>query len=95
MEAVETVQAINRSVESLAEVGFAAPSWEELARETVDPPNAEDGDPNQPRARWQAAAARVVESSFLEILRPALSDAEGSLLSPKEGHQLLRRLSAS
>ena len=39
---VPSVQAINQSVESLAEVGFVAPAWEELAREIVDPPIAED-----------------------------------------------------
>ena len=47
---VPSVQAINTSVESLVEVGFVAPNLEELARETDDPPNAENADPNQPRA---------------------------------------------
>ena len=76
---VPSVQALNQSVESLAEVGFVAPPWEELARGIVVPPNAEDADPNQPRVGWQASASRLVESSFLEALRPTLSNAEGAL----------------
>ena len=82
---VPSVQAINRIVESLAEVGFVAPPWEELARDIVDPPNAEDADPNQRRAGWQASASRMVESSFLEALRPTLSDAECALLRSQGG----------
>ena len=82
---VPSVQAINQSVESVAEVGFDAPPWEELAREIVVPPNAEDADPHQPRVGWQASASRLVESSFLEALRPTLSDAEGALLRSQGG----------
>ena len=82
---VPSVQAINQSVESLAEVGFVAPPWEELARGIVVPPNAEDADPNQPRVGWQAFASRLVESSFLEALRPTLSNAEGALLRSQGG----------
>ena len=79
------MQAINQSVESLAEVGFVAPPWEELAREIVVPPNAEDADPNQPRVGWQASASRLVESSFLEALRLTLMP-KVPFSGPKEGH---------
>ena len=57
-------------------------SW---PREIVVPPNAEDADPNQPRVGWQASASRLVESSFLEALRPTLSDAEGAFLRSQGG----------
>ena len=82
---VPSVQAINRSVDSLADVGFVPPSWVELAREAVHPPTAEDGEPNQPRVGWQAVAGRAVESSFLVSLRPTLSNAEGALLRSQGG----------
>ena len=46
---VPSVQAINRSVDGLPDVGLVPPTWEELAREAVHPPTAEDGKPNQQR----------------------------------------------
>ena len=72
-------------------------TWDELATETVHPPNAEDGEPNQPRVGWQAKAAREVESSFLKDLRSTMSDAEGAMLRSqgRGGHWLPPRLSAS
>ena len=82
---VPSVQAINQSLESLVDVGFAPPTWEELATEIVHPPNVEDREPNQPRVGWQAQAAREVESSFLENLRMTLSNAEGALLRSQGG----------
>ena len=82
---VPSVQAINRSVDSLADVGFVPPTWEELAREAVHPPTLKDGEPNQPRVGWQAAVGHAVESSFLASLRPTLSDAEGALLRSQGG----------
>ena len=82
---VPSVQTINRSVDSLADIGFVPPTWEELAREAVHPPTAEDGEPNQSRVGWQATAGRAVESSFLENFRPTLSDAEGALLRSQGG----------
>ena len=56
-----SVQAINRSRESLVAVGFTPPTWEELVvSETAHPPHVADGEPNQPRVGWQAQAAREV-----------------------------------
>ena len=81
---VPSVLAINRSVDSLADVGFVPPSWAELTREAVHL-TAEDLEPNQPRVGWQAVAGRAVESSFLASLRPILSNAEGALLTSQGG----------
>ena len=72
-----SVQAINQSVESLAEVGFVAPlgkSW----------PNAEDADPNQPRAGWQASHGGVQFPGGVEADLCPMSKVPFS--SPKEGH---------
>ena len=51
-----SVQAINRSRESLVAVGFAPPTWELLVSETAHPPRVADGD--QPRVGRQARAVR-------------------------------------
>ena len=74
------VQAINQNQETLADVGFDPPTKEELATETVHPPNVVDGEPNQPRIGWQTQTTREVESSFLAGLRLTLSSAKGALL---------------
>ena len=73
---VPSVQAVNRSVDSFGRRWICPAHLEELAREAVHPPTAEDGEPNQLRVGWQAAAGRAVESSSL---RPTLSNAEGAL----------------
>ena len=79
LEAVEahnqpSIAAINNSVENLVATGFTPPSWEELSRSTLEAPAPVDEEPNQPRVGWQAVASRAVESSFLNVVLPTLSD---------------------
>ena len=59
-----SVGAINSCTQHLREAGFAAVSWEELARGTGYAPRAEEEEPNQPRTGWQVAASQAVETSF-------------------------------
>ena len=91
LEAVEghnqapSIVAINNSVENLVATGFTPPSWEELSRSTLEAPAPADDEPNQPRAGWQAVASRVVESSFLNVVLPTLSDPDIALLKSQGG----------
>ena len=91
LEAVEghnqapSIVAINNSVENLVATGFTPPSWEELSRSTLEAPAPVDEEPNQPRAGWQAVASRAVESSFLNVVLPTLSDPDIALLKSQGG----------
>ena len=65
-----SVVAINSCTQHLWDAGFAAPSWEELARGTEEAPREEEEEPNQPRTGWQVAASHSVETSFTTGLMP-------------------------
>ena len=70
----------------VSRVWLKSDSWFPLGKSWRGRPLTRHTQRMQIRTRgWQAAAARMVESTFLEELRPTLSDAEGAPLRSQGG----------
>ena len=80
---VPSIQAINQSRYSLLDAGFAPPTWDELATETVHLPNAENGEPNQPRvggAMLRSQGVPLASAPFVSLPTNRTSRLEPQLL---------------
>ena len=81
--AIPTFHAVGKCSDTLQNVGFTPPSWEDLAK--GEPPPEEDvkseDDRNIPRG-WQKASTKMVEQAYFSAkIQPQLTESEAALRS--------------
>ena len=85
--AIPTFNAVGECSDTLQNVGFTPPSWEDLAK--GEPPPEEDveseDDRNIPRG-WQKASTKMVEQAYFSAkIQPQLTESEAALWRSQQG----------